>query len=267
MYGSPRLGIFLFICHFLACITVGFLFRFYKAGRNNCHGKNSNRKYSTDLENSLTSFRKRLLDDYNKSESHIGIILGDAVRNSISTILAIGGFIVLFSVIIHLLTDTGIIGAIANTLSYILSPLGIDNTIIKGILSGLFEITTGSGLVSATAGIPIFQQLPAASFIIGWAGLSVHFQVMSIAAKTDISIRPYLLGKLLQGVISALYTWLGLKLFSLELLLGEPVLSNISPFPTNWLYTLETATLMLSAILVAFAVFTVAGRFKASFSK
>lgn len=283
MYGSPRLGIFLLIFHFLSCITVGFLFRFYKAGRKNKAEWKSNQRLLTGLKNHpvssrykkrpnplinpFRSFRKKLLDNHSRAKINFGTILGDAVRNSITTILAIGGFIVLFSVIINLLTDTGIIGVSANTLEYLLSPMGIDNTTIKGVLSGFFEITTGSGLVSAAAGIPASLQLPAASLIIGWAGLSVHFQVMSIAARTDISIRPYLFGKLLQGIISAFYTWLGIKLFSLEVLLGEPVLSYISSFPNKFLHTLGSALWMLMAVLIVFAVFNAMGRFKANYLK
>lgn len=291
MYGSPRLGIFLFIFHFLACITVGFIFRFYKAGRKSKIGRISGRRYPAEWKNRRSNcenrlsrrenrpplaaaavnpfraFRRKLLDDHNSTGLNFGTILGDAIRNSVSTILAIGGFIVLFSVIIYLLSDTGVINTFADVSAYVLSPLGIDKTVIKGLLSGLFEITTGSGLVGAAAGIPLYQQLPAASFIIGWAGLSVHFQVMSIAAKTDISIRPYLLGKLLQGIISAMYTWIGLKLFRLDVLFGAPVLGNSLPLPSNLLHYLGTAIWMLSAVLVVFAAFAIIGRFKAGLSK
>ncbi|MEN6313671.1 MAG: nucleoside recognition domain-containing protein, partial [Clostridiaceae bacterium] len=49
MYGSPRLGIFIYICHLLACITVGFIFRFYKTGSNMTrwamHKANAGRKH------------------------------------------------------------------------------------------------------------------------------------------------------------------------------------------------------------------------------
>ncbi|KAF0192657.1 MAG: nucleoside recognition, partial [Bacteroidetes bacterium] len=146
MYGSPRLGLFLFFCHFLACITVGFIFRFYKYSERPCYVKGRS-------INPFIAFRKKLLNDNKNCKLNFGTVLGDAISNSVSTIMTIGGFIVLFSVIIHLLTNTGIIGALADVSSHVLSPFGVDNTIIRGVLSGLFEITTGSGLVSAASSI------------------------------------------------------------------------------------------------------------------
>lgn len=301
MYGSPRLGIFLLSCHLLACITVGLIFRFYKAGKRSTNAMKSkscrnftylshiscknrlherenrphtasphqreNRPHTATSANPLRAFRKKLLDDHGNSKLNFGAILGDAVKNSVSTILVIGGFIVLFSVIIKLLTETGIIGTFAAVFATILAPFGINDTIMKGVLSGLFEITTGSGLVSAVSGIPVLQQLPAASLIIGWAGLSVHFQVMSITAKTDISIRPYLIGKMVQGIISAFYSWLGLKWLRFEILLREPVLSDNPLNPVDWLHTFGRAIWMMLAVLTVFAVLCGAGRFKASFQK
>ncbi|WP_313562820.1 hypothetical protein [Ruminiclostridium cellobioparum] len=64
------------------------------------------------------------------------------------------------------------------------------------------------------------MKLCCASLIIGWAGFSVHTQVMSIVSTTDIRVKPYLLGKALQGVISCFYTFIGYSLFS-SLLPGE----------------------------------------------
>ena len=46
------------------------------------------------------------------------------------------------------------------------------------------------------------------SFLIGFGGLSVLFQVYSIIAKENISIKPYIYGKLLQGIFSFLITFL-----------------------------------------------------------
>ena len=44
------------------------------------------------------------------------------------------------------------------------------------------------------------------SFLIGFGGLSVLFQVYSIIAKENISIKPYFYGKFLQGIISFFLT-------------------------------------------------------------
>ena len=297
MYGSSRLGIFLLVCHFLSSITVGLIFRFYKGGggrrtssaistsgknlplhpgknrpltANSVSGENrpltANAANAASAENSplhsdknrplLREFRARLLDGH-KNSPNFGTLLGDAVRNSISTILAVGGFIVMFSVIIRILGDMGIIDSVTGALSGVLGSKQTSPAVLKGIVSGIFEITTGSGLVSAVTGISVLQQLPAASFIIGWAGLSVHFQVMSIAAKTDVSIRPYLTGKLLQGIISAFYAWLGVRFFGEEIFPVRPVLNSFTFSPMQWVQTLEASLCILLVVLSFFAAATV----------
>jgi len=273
MYGSPRLGIFIYICHLLACITVGFIFRFYKTGcnmtRSAMHKANAGRKHFCEAGFKKSrqtpvfkAFRNRLAEDNGNSRTDFGVLLGNAVKNSVSTILTIGGFIVLFSVIIRLLTETGIIEAFAALFFRILTPFGINERIIRGVLSGFFEITTGSRLISSVSGVPLSLQLPAASLIIGWAGLSVHFQVMSIASNTGVSVSPYLLGKLLQGMLSALFTYLGFNWLNLDLRSYEPVLSMEAASLNDWLHSFGTSIWMLLAVIILYMLINTMGRFK-----
>lgn len=217
MYGSTRTGLYLLACHIMACLTVGFLFRFYKRSVFSGHSRHSGsigRSASKPApgSNILKTFKSNLISHQTQSGG-FGSILGNAVRNSVSTILAIGGFIVLFAVIIRLFSETGLINLLADALYFILSPLGLEKDVLTGVLSGIFEITTGSGIVSRLPSAPLSVKLPAVSLIIGWAGLSVHFQVMSITSGTDIRTGPYFFGKALQGVIAAFYAAAGLKIF------------------------------------------------------
>ena len=43
-----------------------------------------------------------------------------------------------------------------------------------------------------------------AAFLLGWAGLSVHCQVLAFLGDSGLSMRTYLTGKLLHGGLSAL---------------------------------------------------------------
>jgi sporulation integral membrane protein YlbJ len=246
MYGSSRIGIFLLACHILACLTVGVLFRFYKrSGRS---------RIKEARKRDLLKTFKTTLAAQQMQAGGFGSILGNAIRNSVTTILAIGGFIVLFAVIIQLLTETGLIGTLAGALSPVLSPLGLDKSVLTGILSGVFEITTGSGIVSRLAAVPFAVKLPAVSLIIGWAGLSVHFQVMSIISGTDIRITPYIFGKALLGIIAAIYTVAGIKLLRLEALSALPVLGAAEPGMSGFLQLFLKALLMMLVSLVSLIV-------------
>ena len=230
MFGSASIGLFLFICHLLSCITVGLIFRYYKRRLpGNQKDRSSLRTISKKEKNYFKKNKmhnfKSLLTAVDTKKINFGELLGSAIKNSVSTILAIGGFIVLFSVIISLLNQSGIIGIISVSISRLLQPLLPNMPLrdpISGVLGGLFEITTGSKLVSQGSSVPLTLKLPAVSFLIGWAGLSVHFQVMSIVSETDINIRPYLLGKLLQGIIASIYTLLGIRLTGVVSPAAEP---------------------------------------------
>lgn len=50
-------------------------------------------------------------------------------------------------------------------------------------------------------------ELALAAFMLGWAGLSVHCQVLSFIGRSGLSTKTYILGKLLHGVISAALVW------------------------------------------------------------
>lgn len=234
MYGSPKIGIFLFICQVLAFISVGFLFRFYKgAVRTPPDKKGPARPFGES--------GRRPAVPGSSTRPDFGTMLAKAINNSASSILVIGGFVVIFSVIIRLLTEAGIIDVLANAFTNLLSPFGMEKEIMKGILSGLLEITTGSVVVGRAMSAGYALKLASSNFIIGWAGLCVHFQVISVISKTDIRIGPYLFGKLLQGILAMVYTLTALKLFRFDAFVTEPVLnsgsfSTIGIFPALAIY-------------------------------
>lgn len=49
------------------------------------------------------------------------------------------------------------------------------------------------------------------AFILGFGGLCVLLQVYGIISKEKLSIKPYFWGKLLQGILAAVYTFLILQ--------------------------------------------------------
>ena len=51
------------------------------------------------------------------------------------------------------------------------------------------------------------------AFLLGFGGLSVLLQVLSITSKTDLSIKPYIYGKFLHGVLAAFYTFVAINVF------------------------------------------------------
>ena len=52
--------------------------------------------------------------------------------------------------------------------------------------------------------------------MLGWAGLSVHCQVLSFIGGSGLNLRTYIIGKLLHGGVSAALMALLLRLFPLD---------------------------------------------------
>ena len=257
MYAMPRLGFFLLLCHILSGITIGLLFKYYAYGINKSikyDDKNTSKK-SRNLRNNLDRFKNELFKNKNSNGS-LGTLFGDAIKNSVMILLSIGGFIIFFSVLINLLIETGIINIISIPLTYILSFAGLTKEAVYSLLCGFFEITTGSNMMANTGNISFALKLALSSMIIGWAGLSVHSQVLGIVSQSDLSIKPYLMGKSLHGCIAAVYTFMMYKLtgnlFNFE---NEVIASSGKVLQLNWLdsflYSFKTMiSVVISIILV-----------------
>ena len=197
MFGNSMIGLLLFITHLLASISVGFLFRFWKYSD------------SEKVDNSNSSFLK----NSNIHFSNLGEIIANSISSATSTILMIGGFVVLFSCIISILNASGILNILTNFVCPLFNVFHINTNFITPILTGFLEITNGISLISNIAIKEISYNIIFTSFILGFGGISILLQVWSIVSKTDLSIKPYIYGKFLHGLIAAFYTFLFINLF------------------------------------------------------
>lgn len=184
LLNDVRIGYILLISHLLSCIIVGIVFRNWK-----------NNKKSTPK-----SFKNEIKNEVKINE--LGEVLSNSIKNSIETITMIGGFIVLFSVIISILNSSKVF-----EISHLLcSRFNISEQIGNGIVTGIIELTNG---LKELALVPITKiSICIISSLIGFGGLSIFFQVYSIISKEKISIKTYLYGKILQGFFSFIITGL-----------------------------------------------------------
>lgn len=189
IFCSKKIGFILLIAHILGAFSVGFLFRFWKPNRKNLFIKNPSTQ------------------DINKS---FITTLINSISKSIITILNIGGFIVLFSVIISIFENSGFYDIIAN----ISNQFGFSKSTTIGFISGILELTNGIKKLSIIGTKNLNTIILLSSFLLGFGGLSVAMQVYSCIQKSDLSIKPYLIGKLFHGLFSVFYTLFFLILFN-----------------------------------------------------
>lgn len=201
MLGSTSAGYMLFACHILGAIFNGmFLKIFYKESTDKI-----NAKYNGMMKSSGK-----------------GDMLSQAISNSLYISGLIGGYIILFSVIIKLLDKISLFNYLSNFLDIFL-PYNL-SMIFSGIFKTSLEISNGCKLISEMP-MNFDLKLIIASFIIAFSGFSIIGQVSSVIRKTSINLGKYILSKIMHGVFSALtcYVLLKTSLFSVHVFNNKPM--------------------------------------------
>ena len=167
-----RLGLILFLIHILAALLVGRLF-------------------CTDALHAVKT------KELPKEELPASGLFLDAISSSCTALLQISGLIVFFSVILSLLESAGLFTFIEK-----FALLGLTGEEYCALISGTLELTGGILQVRDSPNAAVL-----AAFIMGWGGLCVHFQAMSLWHKASLHPRGYFLSKLLHGLISAVLAY------------------------------------------------------------
>jgi len=213
-FHHPTLGFILALSHYLGNFCVGIAMRFYGSG-----GKTRYRAKTSffPLVSALSAMHKTRLEN----RKPIGKLVGDAVISSIQTLLMIGGFIILFSVINKLLFHLQITTLLARLLQSILVLFQMPVELGIPLIAGIFEITLGSQMTSQVDEASLMQQMVMVSFILGFSGFSVQAQVASILAQTDIRFKPFFMARILHGFTSAFLTLVFWKPFEHSISTGK----------------------------------------------
>jgi len=190
-FHNASLGVILAIAHYGGNFIVGIAMRFYKRKEES---PIRDQTYPTFREAFITMHQSRLDDGRS-----IGKLMGDAVSRSVDTLLMVGGFIMLFSVLTELLKRTGILPAF----SPLFHMIGLPESFPIPLMAGMLEMTTGIGAVTQTHE-SLLAQLMLVSFILGFHGFSIQAQIASIIAETDIRFKPYAFSRLTHGAIATL---------------------------------------------------------------
>lgn len=197
LFRDTSIGLLLLTTHLLSCFTVAFIFKFWKYKNN----RNENIEFLNNYSDVI-------------STRDLGKILSTSIINAIKSVVLIGGFVVFFSVIISILNKMYIF----KIFFYILRPafitLNINSNFIIPLISGIIELTSGISLIATIPSVNLGINVVFTAFILGFGGVSILLQVWSISSNSDISIKPYILGKLLQGLFASIYTFLIISNFS-----------------------------------------------------
>lgn len=175
-----------------------------------------------------------------KDGRSFGRLLGDSVTHAVQVLMMIGGYIIIFSVVIQ----------IAGRVTTARLPIP------DYALSSLFEVHLGARDISAAAFASGGLQWSVLSALLGFSGISALLQSMSLIRKTGAPLMPMVWTRILHGAYAFALTWLTWA--PLAALLGRihPVYSENGPFsgsrgPIEDLWVLMPQVLKWQGLLLA----------------
>ncbi|MDD3878529.1 MAG: sporulation integral membrane protein YlbJ [Syntrophomonas sp.] len=242
MFGSPLLGYILALSHYLSNLIVGMFW-----------GLKAKKPLRNISRPPLAQELSQAIAEARKNYRGPGKLLSDAIKNSLNNVLAIAGFIILFSVITKMFSFWGIIDLLALCLLKIFSIFNLSYELIYGWLMGLFEITIGTRAITAASPANILPQLLAVSCILAWSGLSIIAQVMGIMVGTPVKLSFYLYSRLLQMFLSVIITAFAYKLLASG---QQSVLSLSLPYHKA-LYSFDAWSISIACLLACLLLLTI----------
>ncbi|MDR9854490.1 nucleoside recognition protein [Paenibacillus sp. VCA1] len=124
-----------------------------------------------------------------KDARGFGRLLGDSVTNAVQTLMMIGGYIIVFAVVIQIASR--------------FLPSGLP----AYVLSGAFEVHLGTRDASAAVFAADRMQWSVISALLGFGGICAMLQSMSLLRKTGIRWFRFMLVRLLHGALAFAGTW------------------------------------------------------------
>jgi len=207
--GRPELGVPLILIHIASAFITGLLIG-YLPSRGNEEQRSSaltepaqpdrKRKKAFSLLQAVAA----MAEANRKDGRAFGRLLGDAVASAVQALLAIGGFIIVFSVTIELLSVAGIVDSLQSLIAKALQPLGMPTELAEGIIVSLFELHLGAYELSRSGSGMSVWAAALISGAVAWGGLSIHAQVKSLTSGTDLRFSPFFLARLIQSLVSML---------------------------------------------------------------
>lgn len=134
-----------------------------------------------------------------KSEIPFFDFFTNAITNSASTAINIGAFVVFFSVVIRAFSDFNIVN---------------ENSISFGILSVFTEITSGAVVLKNYLPKNELLVMAVSYASVGFGGLCFLMQNLSFITKTNLSVKRFVLFKIINAVINAVLGCILLLIFN-----------------------------------------------------
>ncbi|MFD0711227.1 nucleoside recognition domain-containing protein [Paenibacillus sp. GCM10027626] len=193
-FRRPELGLAIAISLWLACIITALLFRFRHAA-SEAGNAASVKPGPSPLRRAANAMNDARIRDGRS----FGKVLGDSVTISVAKLMAVGGFMMLASVVVQLLNS--------------LMSQPFLSLLIPGLLESHLGAYTASLAKLGIAGADVPWQAAFAAAFLAWGGICALLQAGNAIARTDLSLIRLALSRLFQAALA----------FIIALFAAEPI--------------------------------------------
>ncbi len=180
VFASPRAGLYLYCVHIAAAVITGLILR-------------TSRPSPDGAVCTVTSA---------EADSAFAEVFSCAVKQALVSVLNVCAFVVCFTVLVGLLDADGFFSLAVGRIS---ASTGWELHRVRALLTGILELGSGVGAMR-TLGLSA-ANLALAAFLVGWGGISVHFQTMAVIAESGIKGALHFAGRLISANISAVLAY------------------------------------------------------------
>lgn len=224
---SPAAGLALAVIHYSAALLMAILHRF-NAGKYVSTPKHARKGW---LPHSFQAFHEARARDGRT----FGKLLGDSVSSGVQQLFIIGGCMMMFSVLVHAVTLSGLTDAIAAAVSLLGASADDALPLVSALLTGFFEPHLGAHAMAQQAGAAHHSLYYALlSLLLAWGGLSTHAQVKSLTVSTDLRYSRFVRSRVQHGGIAFLLTLVSWKPLIGWLSQEQPVLASYRVVSSGW---------------------------------
>ena len=111
------------------------------------------------------------------------------------------------------------------------------------------SIELSSGVWSLAGEGALTGRISMAAFMLGWAGVSVHCQVLSFIGDSGLSVGTYLVGKFLHGGLSALFAAGLARVVALEAPVADYLAEQVDSIAALDFHTALTISIVCAWVL------------------
>ena len=212
LFGNRRFGLVLYVITLFSAVSVGIIRNIGKKSKGEETNVSSRARVSSLIVSDFT----------------------DAVTSGALGVINVSAFVIFFCVIV-------------GTLGRVLDAFGAPHN-VRVLVFSVVEMTGGASAASTVT--PTYLGALLVAFCLGWSGISVHCQVLSLCGER-IGAARYVVSKFIQGVLNVLYLWVYLKIFGDKILVGAEsvtVARFVMSDGTKWLIVVLFVASLLTAI-------------------